>query len=172
VVTTVLMSIHPRYAEAIVRGTKRYELRRTRPQFPPGSIVWVYATKPRGAIVGYFESGQIISGPPQTLWRSIGADLGIEAKAFRAYVAGCERVFAIEIRSARPAPNDLPMPVGFIPPQSYMYLPAQDDPPSLWKGLEPKVAGRPSGQLLSHDLECAQWDHPDSHLQPREVGGR
>jgi predicted transcriptional regulator len=142
VVTNVLMSIHPKYAEAILRGTKRYELRRMRPQFPPGTLVWLYATKPRGAIVGCFESGQIISGPPQTMWRSIGADLGIESKAFRAYVAGCERVFAIEIRAACPAPSDLPMPAGLTPPQSYMYLPVQVDQPALWKGLESPSVGR------------------------------
>jgi predicted transcriptional regulator len=141
-VTNVLMSIHPQYAEAILLGTKRYELRRMRPQFPPGTIVWLYATKPMGAIVGCFESGEIIAGAPQTLWRSIGSQLGIDSKAFRAYVAGCERVFAIEIRGASAAPSDLPMPAGLIPPQSYMYLPVQVDQPSLWEGLEMPVARR------------------------------
>jgi predicted transcriptional regulator len=141
-VTNVLMSIHPQYAEAILLGTKRYELRRMRPQFPPGTIVWLYATKPRGAIVGCFESGEIIAGAPQTLWRSIGAQLGIDSKAVRAYVAGCERVFAIEIRGASPAPSDLPIPAGLIPPQSYMYLPVQVDQPSLWEGLEMPTARR------------------------------
>jgi predicted transcriptional regulator len=150
-VTNVLMSIHPEYAEAILLGTKRYELRRMRPQFPPGTIVWLYATKPRGAIVGCFESGEIIAGAPWTLWRSLGSDLGIESKAFRAYVAGCERVFAIEIRAARPAPSDLPMPAGLIPPQSYMYLPVQGDQPSLWKGLESPCAGRLS------DVAAMTW---------------
>jgi predicted transcriptional regulator len=140
VVTNVLMSIHPKYAEAILQGAKRYELRRTRPQFPPGTIVWLYATKPRGAVVGCFESGQILSGPPQTLWRSIGNDLGIELKAFRSYVSGCERVFAIEIREARSAPNDLPMPTGMIPPQSYRYLPVQGDEPFTFKGFERPAA--------------------------------
>jgi predicted transcriptional regulator len=137
-VTHVLMSIHPKYAEAILVGTKRYELRRARPNFLPGTIVWLYATKPRGAIVGCFESGEILSGPPQTMWRSIGSDLGIESKAFRAYVSGCERVFAIEIREARPAQNDLPMPPGLIPPQSYMYLPVHL--PFLKKGLQMQAA--------------------------------
>lgn len=141
-VTNVLMSIHPQYAEAILLGTKRYELRRMRPQFPPGTIVWLYATKPRGAIVGCFESGDIIAGAPWTLWRSIGSDLAIESKAFRAYVAGCERVFAIEIRGVRPAPSDFQMPAGLMAPQSYMYLPVQVDQQSFWEGVDMPRAGR------------------------------
>jgi predicted transcriptional regulator len=138
----VLMSIHPQYAEAIVLGHKRYEIRRARPQFPAGTIVWLYATKPRGAIVGWFESGQVIDGPPQTLWRSLKNELGIDSKAFKAYVSGCERVFAIEIRWARPAPSDLPMPRGLLPPQSYRYLPAETNLPLFQKSNKP-----PDGSL-------------------------
>lgn len=140
-VTHVLMSIHPKYAEAILLGRKRYELRRARPQFPAGTIVWLYATKPRGAIVGWFESGQVVSGPPQTLWRSLGNDLGVDSKAFKAYVSGCERVFAIEIRGARPAPSDLPMPPGLLPPQSYRYLPAETSLPLFQSGYKTKEVG-------------------------------
>jgi predicted transcriptional regulator len=120
-VTQVLMSVHPRYAEAILEGKKRYEIRRARPQFPPGTIVWLYATKPRSAIVGWFESGEVISAEPRNLWLRFSETLCIEPEAFEQYVSGRDCVSAIEIRDVQ-AMTDLPMPRGLMPPQSYRYL--------------------------------------------------
>jgi len=120
-VSQVLMSVHPQYAEAILEGKKRYEIRRARPQFPPGTIVWLYATKPRSAIVGWFESGEVISAKPKSLWLRYSEALCVEPEAFEQYVTGRDCVFAIEIRTVQ-ATTDLPMPQGLTPPQSYRYL--------------------------------------------------
>lgn len=114
------MSLRPQYANAILQGTKLYEIRRTRPQFVPGTVVWLYATKPIGAIVGSFEVGVVISGEPSKLWHRFGQSFGVESGAFQKYVRGREQVFAIQVLNVRPAV--FPLPPGLTPPQSYRYL--------------------------------------------------
>jgi predicted transcriptional regulator len=121
-VEQVLMSIHPQYAVAIFEGRKRYELRRSRPQFAAGTIVWLYATRPRAAIVGWFEAGDVISGKPIDLWLGLRQNLGVNWSDYRSYLSGCQRAFAIEIRHSQPIPQDVPMPPGLRVPQSYRYL--------------------------------------------------
>jgi predicted transcriptional regulator len=114
------MSIHPRFAEDILAGKKQYELRRVRPQFPPGTIIWVYATKPMGWVVGWFESGSILSGSPPELWARLGSRLGIDIEAFDHYLRGRKQVFAIEIKNPRLLSRRPPKPR--VIPQSYLYL--------------------------------------------------
>ncbi|SFO06949.1 ASCH domain-containing protein [Amycolatopsis rubida] len=46
------MSLRPRFAEAILDGTKTIELRRTRVSAPPGTKLVLYASAPTMAVVG------------------------------------------------------------------------------------------------------------------------
>lgn len=60
----IVMSIHPKHAEAILNGTKTVEFRKTRPRKPFGMVI-VYATAPVKRIVGQFEVSEIIAEPPK-----------------------------------------------------------------------------------------------------------
>jgi len=121
VVTSVLMSVKERFAEAILGQSKRYELRRVRPRIAPGATVWLYATKPRGAVVGRFEAGEILSSSPAELWRAIGPHTGVTRKEFMAYFSGCDVAHAIEVK--RPIRTDpQPLPDAGRAPQSYRFL--------------------------------------------------
>ena len=51
---TYLMSIKPLFAEQILSGQKRYELRRRAGEISAGSLVVLYASNPVKAIVGEF----------------------------------------------------------------------------------------------------------------------
>ena len=54
-VTDVLMSIRPIYAEAIFDGIKTVELRRRRPSFVDGTRVLVYSSSPHQKLLGTFR---------------------------------------------------------------------------------------------------------------------
>lgn len=115
----VLMSIRPQYAEAILSGSKLYELRRRRPSFGAGSRVIVYSSSPDQRLLGTFEAGIIHEANPEALWKLVRGQAGIDRSAFAAYFAGCDTAYAIEVLS----PQRLqPAPLRFRPPQSYLFL--------------------------------------------------
>jgi predicted transcriptional regulator len=115
----VLMSIRPQYADAILSGAKRYELRRRRPSFGTGSQVIVYSSSPDQRLLGTFETGTIHEAAPETLWKLVRGQAGIDRSTFADYFVGCDVAYAIEVRS----PQRLePAPLRFRPPQSYLFL--------------------------------------------------
>jgi predicted transcriptional regulator len=115
----VLMSIRPQYAEAILSGSKLYELRRRRPSFGVGSRVIVYSSSPDQRLLGTFEAGTIHEADPDALWKLVRGQAGVDRQTFIAYFAGCDVAYAIEVR----APQRLePAPLRFRPPQSYLFL--------------------------------------------------
>ena len=50
----IVLAIHPEYADAILEGSKSFEIRRRCPDLPPGTLVYLYATSPISEIVGGF----------------------------------------------------------------------------------------------------------------------
>jgi predicted transcriptional regulator len=115
----VLMSIRPAYAEAILAGTKTFELRRRRPSFSAGTRVVVYSSSPDQQLLGTFEAGVIHEASPARIWTLVAGQAGIDRDAFDTYFAGCEKAYAIEIRSTQ---RLAPKPLRFRPPQSYLFL--------------------------------------------------
>ena len=63
-----LLSIKPAYADAIFAGSKTIEFRRSRIAADI-DIVLVYATRPVGQVVGWFEVAGVIESTPKKLWR-------------------------------------------------------------------------------------------------------
>lgn len=121
--TDVLMSIRPRFADAILAGSKTFELRRRRPSFGPGTTVLIYVSSPKQRVAGRFVSGDILAADPDRLWREVNASAGVSREEFDSYFAGCKVAYAIEVRDAQPIkPTTLP----FRPPQSWQYLRSGD----------------------------------------------
>jgi predicted transcriptional regulator len=118
-VSDVLMSIRPAYAEAILSGDKTVELRRRRPSFAVGTKVLVYATSPEQRVRGAFEVGGVIADAPAALWEAVAHRAALDRAAFDAYFAGAETAYAIEIANAR---RIAPTPIPIRPPQSYQFL--------------------------------------------------
>jgi predicted transcriptional regulator len=96
-----IISIHPDYANAILAGTKTIELRRRVPDLSAGTRLWIYATQPTGAVVGYVTVKEIIRASPGILWNKHRNGTAIEYKAFKAYFNGSEEGVAIQLGSAR-----------------------------------------------------------------------
>jgi predicted transcriptional regulator len=118
-VTDVLMSIRPVYADAIFAGTKTVELRRRRPSFSEGSQVLVYSSAPHRRLQGTFEVGGVLAEEPNALWRRVSKQAGIDKETFDAYFAGCSAAYAIEIKNPK---RIEPTRLSIRPPQSYLFL--------------------------------------------------
>lgn len=118
------MAIHPRYADAILRGDKRVEFRRTRFSREVTHVA-VYATTPVKAVVGFFEVESVDTDSPPVLWRRYKAIGGIGVEAFEKYFAGAPRGTAIRVgrtvRFARPFAVSA-VGTSTSPPQSFCYL--------------------------------------------------
>jgi len=125
---TLLVSIRPRFADAIMRGEKRFELRRRRPKLDPGATVIVYSSTPKRALVGSFVAPEVIVEPLDVLWRRVKESACISRNEFDHYFAGLSSGVAIGVAS----PQLFVKPVslaelrhcwpGFCPPQSFRYL--------------------------------------------------
>lgn len=119
-----LFSIHPRYAQAILDGSKQVEFRR---QSLPQDVtaVVIYATSPVQQIIGMFEIDGIDKVSPSRAWKQYHRVGGIEKSAFERYYASADHAFVIKVRN----PQTFQTPVSLTdldenlrPPQSYMYL--------------------------------------------------
>jgi predicted transcriptional regulator len=119
-----LLSIHPKFAHAIMRGEKRVEFRRKSPRADTSHVV-VYATAPISKVVGFFEVDGIEAGSPGNLWERFSSVGGIREDDFVRYYTSCAVGTAIRVGSVTqvqpPVPLDCIDPE-LSPPQSFRYL--------------------------------------------------
>lgn len=121
--TRALLSIKPRFAEAIFRGEKRYEFRRATFKRPVTSAL-VYSSSPVQKVIGEFDVLGVITAPLAALWRKTKQFAGIDRELFYSYFSGCDVGHAIEIGKTRTFTDPF-CPVetlGLRPPQSFLYL--------------------------------------------------
>jgi predicted transcriptional regulator len=96
-----LISIHPTYADAIVAGEKTIELRRRIPELASGTRLWIYATRPTAAVVGFATIQDVARAHPTTIWKKHRNGTGVDHSSFRAYFNGSEEGVAILLEAAR-----------------------------------------------------------------------
>lgn len=119
------MSIHPRYADEIMSGTKRVEFRK-RPVGDDVTHVMIYATAPVSAVIGAFSVAGQETMEPESLWSRFHTVAGITKRRFFDYFSGRAIGTGIMVNEVfRPdAPLSLSHDLGVTrPPQSYQYLP-------------------------------------------------
>lgn len=118
------MSIHPRYADEIMSGTKRVEFRK-RPVGDDVTHVMIYATAPVSAVIGAFSVAGQETMEPESLWTRFHTVAGITKWRFLDYFNGRATGTGIMVNEVlRPdAPLSLSHDLGVTrPPQSYQYL--------------------------------------------------
>lgn len=122
----LLLSLKPRFAEAIFEGRKTVELRRVPPRVGPGDLVFVYVTSPRCLLEGAFEVSRVLHGSPGGLWKAVREHCGLAKAEYRTYFSAARRAYGIVIR--RSWRLDSPVDMAFLraqdirPPQGYRYL--------------------------------------------------
>lgn len=132
----LLLSIKPRFAEAIFAGTKLFELRKVKPRVGPGDLVLVYVTSPRCSLEGAFKVGSVLELSPDKLWSKVKSACALTKTEFFNYYEGKTVGYAIAIEEAWSLENALNLTelrsASIIPPQGYHYLSA-DKTESLLK---------------------------------------
>jgi type I restriction enzyme S subunit len=121
----VLLSIKPKFAEAILGGRKKYEFRKKAFSQKNIGLVYMYATAPIKKLVGVFRINSIIEDKTSTLWHRLKDDAGISEKEFFDYFRNREVGFAFEIIEVEKFENPVdPMIIfpNFVPPQSFCYI--------------------------------------------------
>ena len=141
----MLLSVRPRFAESILAGTKRAEIRRQRPRAHSGTPVIIYATKPLAAVVGTACIDSVYEGTPSCLWEHYYSQIGITREDYDSYTNGVSVLYMMILtkvhRLSCPLTlEDIRESTAFQPPRSYRYLDGRT--------LRTLVNGHPGGGPL------------------------
>ena len=121
----LLMSIQPRFANAILDGTKTVELRRKPPRDQP-DVVIIYGSGTAKSVLGVAQLKQVHISTPDEIWKRFGATAGVTQAEFNEYFEGSETASALELTHPRRSGDDVPLSrlreLGLEPPQSWRYL--------------------------------------------------
>jgi len=121
----VLLSVKPKYAEAILKGEKKYEFRKTLFKRKDVQKILIYSSSPVKRIVASFEAGEILDERPKKLWDECRHGAGIGKDEFFKYYQNKDRGYAIRIHNLRKFeepvdPKELDSE--FVAPQSFCYI--------------------------------------------------
>lgn len=126
--STLLLSIHPRFAEGILAGVKRVELRRRLPRVETQDAVVMYATVPTKAIVGSFTVESVARLPLRALWRRVRDNAGVTRAEYLDYFDGVAEGVGIFVGNVEEFNRPVPLAEvrslwpGFRPPQGFCYM--------------------------------------------------
>ncbi|MCX6677486.1 MAG: ASCH domain-containing protein [Methanothrix sp.] len=130
----VLLSIKPKFVEAIMDGRKKYEFRKNKFSNKDVNCIYIYSTSPIKKIIGLFKIDNIIEDSPRALWDQLKDHAGISEDEFFDYFRNKQMGFALEIKEVERFENPLDPKIifpNFVPPQSFCYIKFQignDDP--------------------------------------------
>ena len=120
----VLLSIRPKYADLILSGSKRVELRRS---WPNGvGVMVLYSSAPIQRLVGAAYVDTVKRETPEALW-ALSEEFGggVTRDELNEYFSGKRTAYGVMIGSVEIAERQVdPKDVfdEFVPPQSYLYL--------------------------------------------------
>ena len=119
-----LLSIYPKYADAILEGTKSVEFRRSVISNNVSRVV-IYSTSPVKKVVGYFEVKALEIRTPKELWKKFNKTAGVGFDDFFKYYQGKNKGCGIVVGKVVKFKNPLglnDLSPALSPPQSYVYL--------------------------------------------------
>lgn len=134
-----LISIHPKHVESILSGVKTVELRKRIPSIQVGLRLWIYSTRPVGALVGTAEVAEVQTGSPNEIWNVHHENVGICREQFERYYGEARIAHGISLVNVQ---NGRPVDIctlrrirpKFHPPQVMSYI-TQDEAASFQEYL-------------------------------------
>lgn len=91
----IVLSTKPEFAESILQGKKKVEIRR---KFSPkwvGSKAWIYASSPLKHFVGEAIIAEIHHAEPRKIWDVWKSEIGCTWEEYSSYCRGANKVFAL-----------------------------------------------------------------------------
>lgn len=122
----IVLSIKPKFAEAILNGTKKWEYRRTPPSIEETTPMVLYATEETKAIVGACQVTQLLRKPLESLIELTLSETTSTREGLKEYFKGIELCSALRVENPFRTEIKLEeirelMP-SFMAPQSFYYL--------------------------------------------------
>lgn len=127
----IVLSLRPRFAEAILAGVKTVEFRRREPRIVVPTRALLYAASPVRALVGTCVVTSVKSAGLVDLWREHGPQSGLAHSEFEGYFEGAEVGTALTLERPYSFPRGIALqdlraqPGSFRPPQSFAYVDAE-----------------------------------------------
>jgi predicted transcriptional regulator len=125
----VLLSVKPKYAEAIFKGRKTVEIRRKFSTRWLKQKINIYASAPSMSLMGEAIINAVEVGDPQKIWSKYSNEICCSHDEFFAYASGCLEVYAIELADVKRYRAPIPLAQiahllneALVPPQSYLTL--------------------------------------------------
>ena len=123
-----ILSLKPQYVELILSGKKTVELRNRVVRMEPGTVIWIYATRPVGGIVALAELDSIVHDTPAEIWIRYEREMCIDRDHFDSYINNRGAVSALILSSVRELKQSMTLDWirrstgNFQPPQFYSRL--------------------------------------------------
>ncbi len=124
---SVLLSVRPRFAHALLRGTKTVEIRRRFPDVPADTTVVIYSSTPDKAVLGTMRSAGLVRSTPAQIWRDYSTVMELTRAQLTDYLKGASECSVLKLE--RPLLWERPVPLirlrqilSLEPAQSFRYL--------------------------------------------------
>ena len=123
-----ILSLKPQYVDLILSGKKTVELRNRVVRMEPGTVIWIYATRPLGGIVALAELDSVVHDTPAEIWFRYEKEMCIDRAHFDSYIDNRESVSALILSSVRELKQSMTLDWirrstgSFQPPQFYSRL--------------------------------------------------
>lgn len=120
----VILSIKPIYAEKILTGEKKFELRKTIFKNSEIEKIIIYASSPISKIIGEFEIDGILNQELKNLWDTTKDYSCVDKDFFDSYFQNKKSGYAIRIKSYKKYDTifDIQEKYGIKAPQSFSYI--------------------------------------------------
>ena len=121
--STILLSIHPKFVDKIMTGEKKFEFRRVIAKRNPNKII-IYSTSPVCKVIGEAEVEDIIIDNPEKVWKETKKFSGVEKEFYLEYFDNRDLAVAYKLKNVIKyiSPIDLKDFGIKVAPQSFVYV--------------------------------------------------
>ena len=94
------MSIKAEYAEKILSGRKKVEIRKNFSKKWKASKITIYASSPERSLVGEVLIKELVFDSPENIWEKFSDQIGCTKEDFDRYTTSKNKVYAIVLQDA------------------------------------------------------------------------